>query len=140
MARPAMTERQRGTLVGLARNPAAPGDVLLRLLALGDVHGITGVVVRREELPQDVVDAIVTHPDRRVRELYGLSATADPEQRARLLDGPPGDAMVLAHGPLTYRTAAPPLPTGRTNGCSATPGTTSGTSWCGTAVCPRTFW
>ncbi|MGW7469919.1 hypothetical protein ACWGJT_35955 [Streptomyces xantholiticus] len=105
-----MTGRRDGVLEGLAGNPAAPSSVLLRLLGVEDIHHIVRIVVWRKDLPQDVVDAVVTHPDRRIRSLYGESGHADPEQRARLLDGHPGDAFVLAHGPMMYRATAPPLP------------------------------
>ncbi|MFI8767117.1 hypothetical protein ACIGN6_19705 [Streptomyces sp. NPDC053792] len=96
---------------GLASNPAAPADVLLRLLALDD--GDDWIAYRlswRSSLPDSVAEAMLHHPRRRVRTLLAESAAADPELRARLLDGPASDALAVAVGPTPYRTQAPPLP------------------------------
>ncbi|WP_405818868.1 hypothetical protein OG705_06015 [Streptomyces sp. NBC_00838] len=94
---------------GLASNPAAPAGVLLRLLALND-DWIAYRLSWRANLPDEVAEAMLTHPDRRVRQRLAESANADPELRARLLDGPASDALVVAHGPQPYRTVVPPLP------------------------------
>ncbi|GAA4889009.1 hypothetical protein ACFPM3_18890 [Streptomyces coeruleoprunus] len=94
---------------GLVGNPAAPAGVLLRLLALGD-HWIVRALSWRRTLPDEVAEVMLTHPDRRVRTALAESWTADPELRARLLDGPPSDAIAVACGPLPYRTEVPPLP------------------------------
>ncbi|WP_405800619.1 hypothetical protein [Streptomyces sp. NBC_01506] len=96
-------------VAGLASNPAAPAGVLLRLLALND-DWIAYRLSWRERLPGEVAEAMLTHPDRRVRHKLAESANADPELRARLLDGPASDAVVVAHGPMPYRTTVPPLP------------------------------
>lgn len=53
---------------------------------------------------------MLTHPDRRVRRYLAESANADPEVRARLLDGTASDALAVAFGPMPYRRTAPPLP------------------------------
>ncbi|MEU0525492.1 hypothetical protein [Streptomyces niveus] len=94
---------------GLASNPAAPAGVLLRLLALDD-DWITSRLSWRRTLPDEVAEAMLAHPDRRVRQKLAESANADPELRARLLDGPASDALAVAHGPMPYRTKVPPLP------------------------------
>jgi hypothetical protein len=96
-------------LSGLASNPEAPAAVLLRLLALDDswIHHRLGW---RKSLPSEVAEAMLTHPDRRVRLILAESWTADPALRARLLDGPASDAIAVAIGPLPYRTPVPPLP------------------------------
>lgn len=96
-------------VAGLAGNRAAPVGVLLRLLALNDDR-ITYRLSWRETLPDEVAEAMLTHPDRRVRARLAESGAADPELRARLLDGPASDAVVVAHGPMLYRETAPPLP------------------------------
>ncbi|MFC8078856.1 hypothetical protein ACFUN8_25370 [Streptomyces sp. NPDC057307] len=93
---------------GLASNPAAPVGVLLRLLALDD-RWITQRISWREKLPDEVAEAMLTHPDRRVRRTIAESWTVDPELRARLLDGPASDALAVACGPMPYRIAVPPL-------------------------------
>ncbi|MFC8830447.1 hypothetical protein ACFT9I_34560 [Streptomyces sp. NPDC057137] len=94
---------------GLAGNPAAPAGVLLRLLALND-RWITQRISWRQKLPDEVAEAMLTHPDRRVRHSIAESWTVDPELRARLLDGPVSDAIVVACGPRPYGIAVPPLP------------------------------
>ena len=93
----------------LAGNPAAPADVLLRLLALND-RSITHRLSYHAALPDEVAEALLTHPERWVRHLLADTFTAAPELRARLLDGPASDAMAVAIGPNPYRIQAPPLP------------------------------
>ncbi|MEV4941842.1 hypothetical protein [Streptomyces zaomyceticus] len=96
---------------GLASNPAAPADVLLRVLALDDGNDwIARRLSWRASLPDSVAEAMLHHPRRRVRALLAESAAADPALRARLLDGPATDAILVAVGPTPYRTQAPPLP------------------------------
>ncbi|MFE5595260.1 hypothetical protein [Streptomyces sp. NPDC056549] len=96
---------------GLASNPAAPADVLLRLLATFDGdHWIARRLSWRASMPDSVAEAMLHHPNRRVRGLLAESAAADPELRARILDGPASDAILVAVGPTPYRAVAPPLP------------------------------
>ncbi|WP_411080158.1 hypothetical protein [Streptomyces sp. cmx-18-6] len=90
-------------------NPAAPAGVLLRLLALND-QDVAFRLSLRAELPAEVAEAVLAHPDSRVRTTLARSWTADPELRARLLDGPASDAFAVAAGPHPYRIEAPPLP------------------------------
>lgn len=96
-------------VIGPVGNPAAPAGVLLRLPASDD-EWITRLLSWRQTLPDEVAEAMLTHPDRRVRHLLAESAIADPGLRARLLDGPASDALAVAIGPTPYRTQAPPLP------------------------------
>ncbi|WP_240802818.1 hypothetical protein [Streptomyces sp. A0642] len=81
-------------LAGVALNPAAPVDVLLRLLA-GDSAAVRMVLCRDRVLPGPVVDAVVAHPDRYTRSFFARNPYADPEQRARLVDDP--EWLVRAH-------------------------------------------
>ncbi|MGC4948035.1 hypothetical protein ACLQ2N_17805 [Streptomyces sp. DT224] len=81
-------------LAGLALNPAAPDDVLLRLLA-GESAAVRMVLCRDRVLPDAVVDAVVAHPDAYTRSFLARSPYAEPEQRARLVDDP--DWFVRAH-------------------------------------------
>ncbi|MGW2592481.1 hypothetical protein ACWCXC_19705 [Streptomyces sp. NPDC001515] len=81
-------------LAGLALNPAAPVDVLLRLLAEG-ADAVRMVLCRDRVLPEAVVDAVVVHPDRYTRSFYARNPYAEPEQRARLVDDP--EWFVRAH-------------------------------------------
>ncbi|MET9555973.1 hypothetical protein [Streptomyces sp. NPDC006645] len=96
-------------LEALAGNPAAPAGVLLRLLSL-DNHSIRHRLSFRETFPDEVAEAMLGHPDSRVRRVLAESWTIDPELRARLLDGPPSDALAVACGPMPYRMTVPPLP------------------------------
>lgn len=100
----------RDAIPGLAANTAAPAAVLLRLLKLEYDGGIVTRLTWRTSVPDEVAEAMLTHPDRRVRSALAESANADPELRARLLDGPEPDAILVACGPHPYGTTAPPLP------------------------------
>ncbi|MFD8059988.1 hypothetical protein ACFXA0_10450 [Streptomyces cyaneofuscatus] len=100
-----MTERYGA--YALAGNPAAPADVLLRLLALDD-RSITHRLSYHAALTGEVAEAMLTHPERWVRHLLADSFTAAPELRARPLDGPAFDAMAVAISPNPYRIQAPP--------------------------------
>ncbi|MGZ9929041.1 hypothetical protein ACXNSR_04025 [Streptomyces sp. NC-S4] len=105
-----MDDRWTEVLHGLVGNTAAPADVLIRLLGLED-EWLRWVVPRRIDLPPEVVDAILVHPDRRVRTALAENADADPGLRARLLDDPdPRVVLALAMGPTPYRRRAEPLP------------------------------
>ncbi|MEU9863334.1 translation initiation factor 2 [Streptomyces sp. NPDC047971] len=91
-------------LQGLAVNPAAPVDVLLRLLDSGDGAVHSSLCRQRREIPDEVVAAILAHPNPRTRgglarnpyvpgELRGL--VVDDEfwlVRAKLAGGPGDDA------------------------------------------------
>jgi hypothetical protein len=97
-------------LKGLAWNTAAPSGVLLRLLS-PQVPSVWFWLCLRAGLPADVVDAIVTHPDSRVRGYFADSWNADPADRARLADDPERKVRIaLANGPEPFRMEVAPLP------------------------------
>ncbi|MFJ2593639.1 hypothetical protein [Streptomyces erythrochromogenes] len=105
-----MCDQWTRQLCALAVNRAAPADVLLRLLGHED-ECARRPVPRRAVLPQEVVEAIVVHPDRHIRSAFAQNADADPEQRARLVDDPSKSVHLnLAAGPTPYRQPVPPLP------------------------------
>ncbi|MFC9328436.1 hypothetical protein [Kitasatospora sp. NPDC057015] len=74
-------------LAGVALNPATGTDVLLRLLAC-DSAAVRMTLCRDRDLPEEVVDAVVAHPDHRTRSFFAANPHVDPARRARLVDDP----------------------------------------------------
>ncbi len=72
---------------GLAGNPAAPVDVLLRLLD-NHAEAVPAAFRRRADLPSAVVAAAMRHPVARVRGALAANPHVDPVIRLRLLDDP----------------------------------------------------
>ncbi|MFI7599143.1 hypothetical protein [Actinoplanes sp. NPDC049681] len=70
---------------GLARNPAAPVDVLLRLLREHD-DAVPAALRRRADLPEPVIEAMLRHPAARVRGALAAARHLDPAVRLRLVD------------------------------------------------------
>ncbi|WP_369200257.1 Mucin-2 [Streptomyces sp. PU-14G] len=101
-------------LDGVARNPALPTPLLLRLLAFDGGGGRPPRdALQRAGLPESAVRAILAHPNPGARIDFAMSARADPAQRARLADDPsPNVRAALAYGPEVYdpRTKVAPLP------------------------------
>ncbi|MFF2214413.1 hypothetical protein [Streptomyces antibioticus] len=88
-------------LAGLALNPSAADEILLRLLADAPL-AVRMVLCRDRDLPEAVADAAVAHPDRYTRSFLARNPHIDPAVRARLVDDP--DWFVRAHladGPRT---------------------------------------
>ena len=93
----------------IGHNPSAPTDILLRILD----HSPDAIRDRiaYQALTDDLVDAVVAHPERRVRSWLAENLNATPERRARLVDDPiPGVRMACAIGPTWFRKRADPLP------------------------------
>ncbi|MEU6216539.1 Mucin-2 [Streptomyces sp. NPDC047022] len=101
-------------LDGVARNPALPIPLLLRLLAPdGGDDGPRRHALQRAGLPEPAVAVILAHPDPGVRIDFAMSTRAEPAQRARLADDPsPEVRAALAYGPerRVPRTTVAPLP------------------------------
>ncbi|HET6860543.1 MAG TPA: Mucin-2 [Streptomyces sp.] len=109
-----MVALHASALDGVARNPALPTRLLLRLLAFeGDGGRPPRDVFQRAGLPEPAVVLILAHPDQGARIDFAMSARAEPAQRARLADDPsPKVRTALAYGPEVHepRTKIAPLP------------------------------
>ncbi|MGN5392418.1 Mucin-2 [Streptomyces sp. JL7001] len=101
-------------LDGVARNPALPTPLLLRLLAFdGGGDGPPRHALQRAGLPQPAIAVILAHPYPGARIEFAMSTRAEPAQRARLADDPsPKVRAALAYGPewRDPRTTVAPLP------------------------------
>ncbi|KJS61844.1 hypothetical protein [Streptomyces rubellomurinus] len=97
-------------LRGVAANPAAPSEVLLRLLAPAG-RPAWPVLCGQRALPPDVVEAVLAHPESAVRRAFARSRCAAPEQRGRLADDPEAFVRIsLASGPRPRLGPPEPLP------------------------------
>ncbi|WP_244353840.1 MULTISPECIES: hypothetical protein [Streptomyces] len=104
-----MFDRRSDQLNAIALNTSASTDVLLRLLH-EEAVGAWGAFMARP-LPDEVVDAIVVHPERRLRSTLAESFAVSGEQRGRLVDDPHFRVrQVLANAPIPFRSSAPSLP------------------------------
>jgi hypothetical protein len=74
-------------MIGVAANPAAPPAVLLRLL---DNAGQPAwrTLCRERDLPDEVIEAVLAHPERRVRASFARNGHVDPAHRGRLVEDP----------------------------------------------------
>ncbi|MFI5527120.1 hypothetical protein ACIA8O_01060 [Kitasatospora sp. NPDC051853] len=98
-------------LHGIAVNPAAPADVLLRLLTAPEAGEARMTLCGEGHLPPEVWEAARHHPDFRVRRHLGRNRNLPPEQRGLLADDP--SAMVrawMATGPRDWVWPRTPLP------------------------------
>ncbi|WP_207400356.1 hypothetical protein, partial [Actinomadura fibrosa] len=97
-------------LEGLAANPSAPEDILLRILEHAE-HRIRAALVHRAGVPDAVYDAITRHPDPRTRRLLTMDGRVPAGLRARLAADPdPTVRMAVAWGPDVRWDRAEPLP------------------------------
>ncbi|MFE1900865.1 hypothetical protein [Streptomyces yangpuensis] len=97
-------------LRGVAANPGAPADVLLRLLdpAAGEARRI---LCEERCLPDEVVDALVTHPETKLRRSFGHNPHVSPAQRGRLVGDPHSLVRAaVAGGPRPRPRQVLPLP------------------------------
>ncbi|MFF9910830.1 Mucin-2 [Streptomyces sp. NPDC013457] len=108
-----MVAHHASALDGVARNPALPTPLLLRLIAFYGGADSPSLAVQRAGLPEAAVAAILAHPDPRARVAFAMSPRAEPGQRARLAEDPsPQARTALAYGPEwpPPRTTVAPLP------------------------------
>ncbi|MBR7831841.1 hypothetical protein KDL01_01130 [Actinospica durhamensis] len=96
-------------MLGVAGNSAAPSSVLLRLLG-EEGRPAWRTLCRERALPEDVIEAVLTHPARAVRVGIARNPYVEPEQRARLVeDANPWVRAALATGP-SHMSRPKPLP------------------------------
>lgn len=97
------------SMEAVARNSGAPAEVLLRLVAPQAEPSWFALTSR--DLPGELIDAILVHPDVALRKALAQSGYVQAEQRARLVDDPePRVRGALAFGPEIGRQTAQPLP------------------------------
>ncbi|GAA1091500.1 hypothetical protein [Kitasatospora arboriphila] len=97
-------------LRGIAFNPAAPSEVLIRLLDRA-AGGIGPLMCEGRDLPDAVVDAALRHPDRVVRRALARNRHVDPTRLAPLATDPSGIVRGwLAGGPRPRPRWVRPLP------------------------------
>lgn len=97
-------------LRGLAFNPAAPSDVLIRLLdpAAGDAGPL---MCEDRDLPAAVIDAALRHPSGVIRGALARNRYVDPVRLAPLASDPSGLVRArLASGPRHWPRRVRPLP------------------------------
>lgn len=105
--------RRRDMLQAIGGNSSASADVLLRLLAdeASELWAKALWVEWRAGFPEEVVDAIAAHPEKRIRMALAENGFVPGETRARLIDDPAkGVRICLAEGPNLFRIESPPLP------------------------------
>ncbi|KQX46124.1 MULTISPECIES: hypothetical protein [unclassified Streptomyces] len=97
-------------LRGMAFNPAAPSDVLIRLL--DRAAGEAGLLLcEGRDLPDAVLDAALRHPDGVIRRTLAHNRYVDPARLAPLATDPSGIVRGwLAAGPRHYPRWVRPLP------------------------------
>ncbi|MGW3661397.1 hypothetical protein ACWD6R_39845 [Streptomyces sp. NPDC005151] len=97
-------------LRGIAFNPAAPFDVLIRLM--GRAAGEAGLLMcEGRDLPDAVIDAALRHPREEIRRALARNRYVDPARLAPLATDPSGIVRGwLAAGPRHYPRWVRPLP------------------------------
>ncbi|AWZ03916.1 hypothetical protein [Streptomyces sp. ICC4] len=97
-------------LRGIAFNPAAPSDVLIRLM--GEVAGEAGLLMcEGRDLPDAAIDAALRHPGRKIRGALALNRHVDPARLAPLATDQSGIVRYrLAAGPRPRPRRVRPLP------------------------------
>ncbi len=97
-------------LRGLAFNPAAPADVLIRLM--GQEAGEVGpLMCEGRDLPDAAVDAALNHPLEGIRRALAVNRHGDLARLAPLATDPSGVVRArFAHGPRGYFRQVRPLP------------------------------
>lgn len=97
-------------LRGIAFNPAAPSDVLIRLV--DPASGETGLsMCEGRDLPDAVIDAALHHPAKKIRRALARNRHVDPARLAPLATDPSGLVRGwLAAGPRHFPRRVRPLP------------------------------
>ncbi|MGW6704030.1 hypothetical protein ACWGDE_03900 [Streptomyces sp. NPDC054956] len=96
-------------LRGIAFNPAAPSDVLIRLM--DEAAGEAGpLMCEGRDLPDDVIDAALRHPARTIRRALAGNRHVDPARLAPLATDPLGLVRVRLANPRPRHRRVRPLP------------------------------
>ncbi|MDQ0982793.1 hypothetical protein QFZ71_000076 [Streptomyces sp. V2I9] len=97
-------------LRGLAFHPAAPSEVLMRLLERSG-HGGGPSMCEGRDLPEAVIDAALRHPDQHIRRALARNRFVAPVRLAPLATDPSGVVRGrLAGGPRGFPRWVRPLP------------------------------
>ncbi|MFV5995000.1 hypothetical protein ACNPQM_21700, partial [Streptomyces sp. NPDC056231] len=97
-------------LRGIAFNPAAPSDVLIRLV--DRAAGEAGLLMcAGRDLPDAVIDTALRHPLGEIRRALAVNQHVDPSRLAPLATDPSGVVRGwLARGSRSYSRRVRPLP------------------------------
>lgn len=100
----------RARLRGLARNPAIPAD-LLRQLVEQHLQEVETALMFRLEWTDEQFEALVGHPDHKVRKILAQAVHVTAEQRAALVEDPERSVLwALAEGPISLLASTWTLP------------------------------
>ncbi|NRQ37341.1 hypothetical protein HII36_36725 [Nonomuraea sp. NN258] len=90
-------------LSGLAVNPALPESLMLRLLRSPVPDDVLPFLVWRSGLPERVAEALIGHPEVRVRECFAVNPHVSAGTRSRLARDP----VLRVRWPARFSTVGP---------------------------------
>ncbi|MBT2402573.1 MULTISPECIES: hypothetical protein [unclassified Streptomyces] len=112
-----MSSLQEHWLRGVASNAAAPSDVLIRLLDPA-ARTVWKTLCQERDLPPDVIDAVIAHPERAVRRAFARNPTSTRRSAAGWSTTPPPSCGPTSPvGPIRDRAWSGPCPTTSSKPC-----------------------